>query len=141
MAWIILTALVIMGYSLFDKAASEIVLPGPGTAARYGYMFFLIAGLVFFILRWLTNSDKQEHKHIGWLWPVLAAFCNFGSYWLVLWAYQLSQNAGYVVAFRQFSIVIGVGLAIVVLKERARAIRVVATALITVGLMSIALYG
>lgn len=141
MAWIMLTALVIMGYSLFDKAASEVVLPGPGTAARYGYMFFLLAGLVFMILRWLTDSNKQEHKHIGWLWPFLAAFCNFGSYWLVLWAYQLGQHASYVVAFRQFSIVIGVVVAFIAYKESGFFVRIVGAVLITAGLVIVGLFG
>lgn len=140
MIWIVLTALGIVGYSLFDKAASEIVPPGPGTAARYGYMFFSLAGLVFLTLRRLTKSYRQERQVVGWKWPVLAAFCNFGSYWLVLWAYQLTQHAGYVVAFRQFSIVLCVFVAFVKFKERGVFIRSVGVVLITAGLMIIGLF-
>jgi len=141
MAWIVLTASGIVGYSLFDKAASEIVQPGPGTAARYGYMFLSLAGLVFLILRRLTNSVRQEREHLGWMWPVLAAICNFGSYWLVLWAYQLSRHAGYVIAFRQFSIVIGVFVAFVAYKESGVFVRIVGVVLITAGLIIVGLFG
>ena len=66
---------------------------------------------------------------------------NFGAYWLVLWAYQLAQRAGYVVAFRQFSIVIGVALAFAVFREKGFAVRLTGALLITVGLVLIALRG
>jgi len=140
MVWIILAALGTAGYSLFDKAASEIVPAGPGTAARYGYMFFFLAGSVFFALRWLTSGNRQERAYIGWRWPVVAAFCNFGSYWLVLWAYQLSRHAGYVVAFRQFSIVIGVVVAFLVYREPRAFPRIVGVFLITAGLAIVGLF-
>ena len=64
-ACVILAASGTTGYSLFDKAASEIVLAGPGTAARYGYMFFLLVGSVFFALQRLTTSNRQACTHIG----------------------------------------------------------------------------
>jgi len=140
MLWILLAALGTAGYSLFDKAASEMVPAGPGTAARYGYMFFFIAGSVFFALRWLTNSNRQACAPIGWKWPIVAACCNFGSYWLVLWAYQLSQQAGYVVAFRQFSIVIGVVVAFLVYREPRVLLRMVGVLLITGGLAIVGLF-
>jgi len=140
MVWIILAALGTAGYSLSDKAASEIVPAGPDTAARYGYMFFFLAGSVFFVLRWLTSSNRQERAYTGWRWPVVAAFCNFGSYWLVLWAYQLSRHAGYVVAFRQFSIVIGVLVAFLVYKDPRAFPRIVGVSLIAGGLAIVGLF-
>ena len=75
------------------------------------------------------------------MWPVLAAICNFSSYWLVLWAYQLSRHAGYVVAFRQFSIVIGVAVAFVAYKESGVFVRIVGVVLITAGLIIVGLFG
>ena len=66
---------------------------------------------------------------------------SFGAYWLVLWAYQLVERVSYVVAFRQFSIVVGALLAVVVLKEHPPVPRVLAIALITLGLVLIALQG
>ncbi len=59
----------------------------------------------------------------------------------MLWAYQLSQHASYVVAFRQFSIVIGVVAAFAIYKERGVAVRMIGTVLITVGLILVGLLG
>jgi len=72
---------------------------------------------------------------------VLAAVLSFGAYWLILWAYQLSPYASYIVAFRQFSIVIGAVLAFVIYKEKGIAIRLTGASLITTGLLVIALWG
>jgi uncharacterized membrane protein len=58
-----------------------------------------------------------------------------------LWAYQLGRHASYVVAFRQFSIVIGVVIAFVIYKERGVAVRILATVLITAGLILVGLFG
>jgi uncharacterized membrane protein len=60
---------------------------------------------------------------------------------LVLWAYQLSTQTGYVVAFRQFSIVIGVVLAFAIYREPGVFVRTVAMLLIVAGLVTIGLWG
>ena len=65
----------------------------------------------------------------------------FGAYWLILWAYQLSPIASYVVAFRQFSIVIGAIFAFLVFKEQGAAVRLSGAVLIVMGLMLIAVLG
>lgn len=59
------------------------------------------------------------------------------AYGLVLLAYGLADNVGYVVAFRQLSLPIGTVLAVVLLKERVTAARLVGTALIVVGLVMV----
>ena len=139
--WMILTALGTVGYTLLDKVASEVVLQGPGTAARYGYIFFLISYLSFeAFLRGFNRSKKLSYS-LGWGIPFLAASLNFGAYWLVLWAYQLSQRASYILAFRQFSIVIGVILAFAIFREKGLIIRLTATFMITSGLLLIGLWG
>jgi uncharacterized membrane protein len=139
--WMLLAALGTVGYSLFDKIASEVVLAGPATAGRYCYVFFSFSGLVFLGLQWITNKQQQENISLSWRWPAVGAICFFGSYWLILWAYQLSQHASYVVAFRQFSIVIGVVAAFLIYKERRVLVRIVGIALIMVGLILVGIYG
>ena len=141
MVWIILAAIGIVGYSLFDKAASEVVPPGPISAARYGYIFFFFATVVCLVLKWIVGCDVRKPIQIGWKLPIVAAICNFGSYWLVLWAYQLSSHAGYVVAFRQTSIIIGVAVAFVIYKERGMLIRITGSLMITAGLILVAMFG
>ena len=139
--WMFLAAIGTVGYSLLDKVASEVVLAGPATAARYCYIFFFFASVVLLVLRRITNNKPPKDKTIGWKRPVVGAICFFGAYWLVLWAYQLCQHASYVVAFRQFSIVIGVVVAFLIYKERGVVVRLTGTILITTGLILVGMYG
>ena len=139
--WMGLTALGTVGYTMFDKMASETLARGPATAARYGYMFFAISGIVYCIVLRLSRSHKSNGSRVIWWQVGLGALCNFGAYWLVLWAYQLSERASYIVAFRQFSIAIGVVLALIIYKERNAVVRLTATGLIVAGLLIIGLWG
>ncbi|MDY6877574.1 MAG: EamA family transporter [Chloroflexota bacterium] len=116
--WMLLTAMGTVGYTLFDKVASETVQQGPATAARYGYIYFLISGLSYAVFLKMFKAEKPISNYVGWGLAALAACMNFGAYWLVLWAYQLSPYASYIVAFRQFSIVIGTVLAFAIYKEQ-----------------------
>jgi len=139
--WMFLTALGTVGYTLLDKVASETVLQGPGTAARYGYVFFLVSYLAYGAFLRVFERGKKYSTTLGWGMTISAACMNFGAYWLVLWAYQLSQHASYIVAFRQFSIVIGVILAFAIYKEKGLFVRLLGTFMITSGLLLIGLWG
>jgi drug/metabolite transporter (DMT)-like permease len=140
-AWMLLTALGTVGYTMFDKVASEAVAQGAGTAARYCYFFFVTTLFVYLPMTALLGRRKDRAPYEGWRTPLLAAVFNFGAYWLVLWAYQMTPRAGYIVAFRQFSIVIGVVLAFLLYKEKGRGVRLTGSALITAGLVVIGLWG
>lgn len=140
-AWIALTAVGTVGYTLLDKLAAETVQQGPATAARYGYAFFLVSFVGYRLLVRLFKRPGPPTRSIGWSVPALGAVFNFGAYWLVLWAYQSAGRASYVVAFRQFSIVIGVVLAFAIYKERGRAVRLTGTFLILAGLILIGVWG
>jgi len=139
--WMILTALGTVGYTLLDKTASERLHQGPASAARYGYMFFLMSYLFYAASLAMFHKGDRPSKSMGWKMPAFAGALNFGAYWLVLWAYQLSQHASYIVAFRQFSIVIGVILAFLMYKEQGMPVRLTGTLMITSGLVLIALWG
>jgi drug/metabolite transporter (DMT)-like permease len=139
--WILLTALGTFGLTLLDKVASEVILQGPATAARYGYIFFLVSYLAHKAFLRLFDKVKNMSDSLGWGITIIAACMNFGAYWLVLWAYQLSQRASYIVAFRQFSIVIGVILAFAIFREKGVVIRLTGTFMITSGLLVIGLWG
>ena len=65
---------------------------------------------------------------------VAAAGSMAGAYTLVLWAYQLSERASYVVALRQFSIVLGVAAGAVLMRERAPVVRIGAALVIVAGI-------
>ncbi len=134
---ILATALGTVGYTLLDKIASEVIQQGPATAARYGYVFLAIAFVTYTVTLRLFRIRGESKNSSGWPILLLAACLNFGSYWLVLWAYQLSQRASYVLSFRQFSIVIGVIMAFAIYKESGKLVRLTAVLFITAGLLMI----
>ena len=137
----LLTALGTVGYSLSDKIASEVVEPGPLSAARYGYYFFLVCFLCYAAVWRVAPTTGKKGQAIRRCHSLLGGVLNFASYWLVLWAYQMASRASYIVTFRQFSIVLGVVAAFAIYKERGVAVRVTAAVLITIGLLLIGLLG
>ena len=142
--WMVLTAFGTVGYSTFDKMASEIVKKGVWTAGRYGYAFYAFSGIFYIIIKRLfhrKSSENSNNRNIGWFMPILSGILGFGAYWLVLWAYQLVNRASYVVTFRQFSIVIGVIAAFIIYREKGFAIRMTAVLTITAGLIIITIWG
>jgi len=65
----------------------------------------------------------------------------FGAYWLILWSYQLTTQTSYVVALRQFSIVLGVAIGVFLFKEPAPKVRVGAALMIAAGIAGISIGG
>jgi drug/metabolite transporter (DMT)-like permease len=140
--WIIVTALGTVGYTWVDKVAAELIPPGPGAAARYGLFEFVTTTLFYWLVLKLTRQpDEVPGGWAGWQVPILAAVGLFGAYWLVLWSYQLSPQASYVVALRQLSIVIGVAAGAVLFREPAPTLRLSASLAIVAGVACIALGG
>jgi len=139
--WMLLTALGTVGYTLLDKTASEIVPQGPATAARYGYFFFLFAYISYLFFLWISHTERPPIRNTDWRLSALSGLLNFASYWLILWAYQLMQQASYILAFRQTSIAIGVVAAFIIYKEEGRIPRLIGTAILTAGLVLIVVWG
>lgn len=136
--WILLTALGTTGYSIVDKLAAEMLAPGLFSAVRYGawetiFMvpFLLVVLPKFGGIRLERGSGEQ------WRTAALAALFIAGAYWLILWAFQLSPYTSYIVALRQFSIVLGVLFAALVFKEPAPGLRISAAVIIALGVMCI----
>ena len=121
--------------------AAGLVSPGPVSAARYAYLFFAFSWLFFAGFRRLTGRKDAAPARLNWRLALIGAAMIGGGYWPVLWAYQLVQRASYVVACRQFSIVIGVLLAFLIYREKGKFVRITASVLITLGLVVIALWG
>lgn len=141
-AWMALTAMGTVGYTLLDKLAAEAVTPGAATAARYGYFFFLGSYVTYVALVKLFPVGRDRPgRPIAWRPAVVAGVLNFGAYWLVLWAYQLARRASYVVALRQFSIVLGVVAAFAIYREKGLFVRLAGTLLIAAGLVLIGAWG
>lgn len=139
--WVIMAALGSVGYTLLDKIAAEVVQQGAATAARYGYFYFLLSYLPYVGLLRLFRGKREDTGQAGWTLAILAGILGFAAYWLILWAYQLSPNASYIVAFRQFSIVIGSLLAFRIYNEGGIGVRLSGALLITSGLILIGVWG
>ena len=137
----LLAALGTVGYTLLDKVAAEVVQQGPATAVRYGYMYFAISYLPYTVLLRISRHENHNPHPTNWKLVILAAALSFGAYWLILWAYQLSPYASYIVAFRQFSIVIGAISAFLIYKEHGVMVRLTGAWLITSGLVLIGVWG
>ena len=139
--WMLLAAVGTVGFTLLDKVASETVRQGPGTAGRYGCFFFLFTFLVFAALIRAFRTTTRNPAPTARALVAAATVLNFLGYWLVLWAYQLSESAGYIIAFRQMSVVIGVIAAFLIYKERGVAVRLIGILVISAGLVLISLCG
>lgn len=139
--WILLAASGMVGYTLIDKTAAGLVDKGPLSAARYNYLYLVMAGIVFALLRLLTPPGDTTTQRTSWRKAALGGVMIFVGYGLVLWVYQMVRQASYVLAFRQFSIVIGVVLAFILYRETGKFVRITATLLITLGLVVIKIWG
>ncbi|MCG7852315.1 MAG: DMT family transporter [Methanosarcinaceae archaeon] len=139
--WIVLTAFGTVGYSLFDKIGTEAIPRGPREAAVYCYFFNLMAFISSFSLKAFAKKPIKPSSEVGYWIPAIAGILCFLAYWLVLWSYQMVEKASYVVAFRQFSIVIGVLIAFLLFNEPGKKIRFVGSVVITAGLLLLKIFG
>jgi len=139
--WMVLTAAGTIGYTLLDKLAAETIRPGADTAARYGAFYFAISYFPYLLLLTVFHKKGEVLAPTRWRLAIPAALLSYAAYWLILWAYQLTPFAGYIVAFRQLSIVIGAVLAFRIFKEGGVAVRLSGATLIAAGLVLIAAWG
>jgi drug/metabolite transporter (DMT)-like permease len=139
--WMLLAAAGMVCYTLLDKIAAETVQQSAATAARYGYFYFVVSFFPYLVLLKYVKRVGGKIEPTSWKLAIPAGLISFAAYWLILWAYQLVPYAGYIVAFRQFSIVIGAVLAFLIYKERGVAVRLTGAFLIASGLVFIAVWG
>lgn len=141
--WVLLAAAGTVGFTMFDKVSSELVSTGPASAARYGYFLYFFSFITFALSMRLFGGDHKDFSvhNTKPVWPIIGGLFTFGGYWLILWAFQMSEHASYVNSFRQFSIVLGVIFAFTVFKEKGLAVRLPGTMLIAAGLVILRLYG
>ncbi|MBV7337743.1 hypothetical protein KFU94_57830 [Chloroflexi bacterium TSY] len=138
--WIGVTALGTVGYTTVDKLAAEQVAAGGFvTAARYGLLqaFSTSVYLLLLLFGGIKTPLFGPHARSLWRRAALTSVVIFSGYWLILWAYQLTLYASYIVALRQFSIVLGVVVSMLYLHEHTPRVRLVAAFCITAGCMAI----
>ena len=137
--WVVITAGAIVGYTIFDSMANLALQGGATSALRYN-VYETSLSLVAYaaILKLERRPSVQPEGWRGWRFPVIAAVFVFGSYSLILWAYQLTPYASYVSAMRQVSIVIGAIGGALLFREPAPVLRIAAALVILSGVACIA---
>jgi len=139
--WVLLTAGTIVGFTMLDKIGSEAVLPGPASAAIYCALFHIISCVSYLVIHAAVEQGPTGVEKLGWRLPALAGALSFASYVLVLWAFQMAEQTSYLLALRQFSIVIGVVGAFRFYRERGLLVRVPAALAIVAGLVLVVARG
>ncbi len=126
----LLEGLSIIGYSLTDKAGISIINP-----IIYICLMFLVTALL--LGPWVL-CHYHEKMVEAWQKQKKSALVigsgSLGTYLMVLYAFRIS-NVSYVVAAREFSVVIGTLLGVAVLKERFTLTKGVSITAITLGLV------
>ncbi len=122
----------IAAYSLVDKVGVSKMTP-----VLYIWFMFLIAAIV--LLPTVMKQHKGEilntaRSNIGYI--LLIGVGSIGTYLMILFALQLAP-VSYIVAAREFSVVIGALLGVIFLRERMTLLKATAIICITLGLLFI----
>lgn len=146
-AWALLAALGTAGYSVLDEQALTLmaghypsVLAPSLMAVAYLGMQFMVTGS--WLMLWCchrTGRQQLRQSWVDWRVALLTVVMMGGTYGLVLLAMSLTENVSYVVALRQLSIPVGVGLGIWLLREPAHRPRLLGAGLVCVGLVAVSL--
>jgi drug/metabolite transporter (DMT)-like permease len=130
------TALTVCAYSVIDG----IGVRASGHALAYTAAEFLGNGVVM-MLYGLARRGPKLFAGPGQVWRtgLAGGALQFASYGTALWAMTLAPIA-VVAALRETSVLFGALIAIVILREPLRAVRVLAAALIVAGLVMIKIY-
>ncbi len=131
----LLTALTICAYSVVDGIGARTSLN------PQSYVLWLLVGNALTLTPYALWRDRRgvtaAVRHF-WLRGIAGGALQALSYGIALWAMTLAPVA-IVAALRETSVLFGTGMAVVVLKEPVRPVRIVAAALIVCGLVLIRL--
>ena len=92
--WILMAAIGIAGYTVVDRAGLRQLPNGLTFAIRYGVLEAVVGGVVYFIILQVVREKIILPQTLGdWKLPFIATFFVFGSYSLILWAFQSDDRA------------------------------------------------
>jgi drug/metabolite transporter (DMT)-like permease len=138
--WILMAATGITGYTVTDSAALRQLPNGLAFAMRYGILEAVVGGIIYWLMLRLTRETIVLPARLAdWKLPALATLFVFGSYSLILWAFQSDDRASYVIGLRQISIVLGVVAGAYFFRERGARLRIPAAVVITLGVVLLSL--
>lgn len=146
--WALLTGVFISGYTTIDKIGTRQLNP-----VLYLYLVLAIAWLIQMPFRLVASQrgtilDEIGHKSDG-TWQLDVSACvrviasmalGFAAYTLVLLVMRTSP-VSYVAPIREMSVVLGAWIGIRIMKEQGGLIRIIAAAMIVLGISMIALGG
>jgi len=124
----------IVAYSLVDKTGVGYTHP-----VVYIWAMFLIAGVALtpvLVRRYRGQLRRAARRY--WGYAVIIGVGAVGTYLLILFAFTMGP-VGYIVAVREFAVVLGALAGIVFLKERFSLAKVVAICIIVIGIIGIKL--
>jgi drug/metabolite transporter (DMT)-like permease len=128
-AFALANAGVIATYTLVDGVGARL----SGAPVAYTCWAFLLTAAFFLpFVAWQRPGALQRHLRTRWRTGLGAGCCTLGSYALALWAMTQAPIAA-VAALRETSILFGVALAALVLRERPTPARLAGAALIAGG--------
>jgi drug/metabolite transporter (DMT)-like permease len=134
--WILMAAVGIASYTVVDRNALLQLPNGLPFAMRYAILEGVAGGGIYWVLlRVSREAIVFPARWTDWKLPVLANLFVFGSYSLILWAFQSDDRASYVIGLRQVSIVLGVVAGAYLFRERGARLRIPAALVITLGVM------
>lgn len=130
------TALTICAYSVVDGVGARV----SGNAHAYTVALF-IGNAVVMALYGVARRGARIVADMPsfWITGVVGGALQLGSYGIAIWAMTVAPIA-IVAALRETSVLFGALIAIVILKEQLRAMRIVAALLIVAGLMMIKIH-
>lgn len=134
--WILLAATGIAGYTVVDAAGLRQLPNGLPYALRYAILEAMVGGALYWLLlRVRGEAIVLPTRLPDWKFPIIATLFVFGSYSLILWAFQSDERASYVIGLRQISIVLGVVAGAYLFRERGARLRIPAALVITLGVI------
>ncbi len=129
------TALTICGYSVVDGVGARTA----GSAHAYVAALFILDGVVmalFLLARRGISAAAQARQY--WRQPLLGGALSLAAYWIAIWAMTKAPIA-LVAALRETSVLFAALIAVGVLGEPLRAVRIASACLIVAGLVLIRL--
>jgi len=137
--WVLVIVFAMVSFMGIDKVAAEILsTSGVETAVRYAFLrSIFIVPLLWFIFKLIKEPTDAPQGIEVWRWSALLALLILGSYSLILVAYRLSPYLSYLSGIVQFSLLMGVVLAALFLKEKVPPSRIIGAIILLVGIICI----
>lgn len=144
---ILFAAIGITGYTVLDSVALQKVVEiyqQKSIMLTMSYLFMIELGIslgALFLVLFNKNEISELKRMVKSrsISPFLTGVFSSSAYVLVLLSMSFVTNVSYIQAFRQLSLPIGVMMGIFILKEKSSAPKIIGTATIVAGLITVAL--